>query len=125
MRVGRSEASEARRTGSTSPGVEPAERNRSNGRPAGYAVTSSTSVFHVPQPSQRPAHFGCSSPHSVQRYTDRRLEDILLVRLLRREAVEPCALFVERELDGTRWAVTVLGEDEFGHSLLPLGILFK
>ena len=34
----------------------------------GLAVaTSSTSVFHSPHTSQRPAHLGCSAPHSVQR----------------------------------------------------------
>src|SRR5439155_22118236 len=33
------------------------------------AATSSTSEFHAPQTSHRPAHLGCSAPHSVQRYT--------------------------------------------------------
>src|SRR5439155_20735430 len=33
-------------------------------RPPVRPTASSTSVFHAPQPSQRPAHFGCSAPHS-------------------------------------------------------------
>ena len=38
------------------------------GRPgARLAAISSTSEFHSPQTSQRPAHFGCSAPQFVQR----------------------------------------------------------
>src|SRR2546429_5178190 len=36
-------------------------------------TTSSTSVFHAPHASQRPPHFGCSAPQSVQRNTERAL----------------------------------------------------
>jgi hypothetical protein len=34
---------------------------------AAFAAISSTSVFHAPHTSQRPAHLGWSAPHSVQR----------------------------------------------------------
>src|SRR5688500_16336565 len=33
------------------------------------AAISSTSEFHSPHTSQRPAHWGCSAPQLVQRYT--------------------------------------------------------
>ena len=34
---------------------------------AAFVATSSTSEFHAPHTSQRPAHLGWSAPHSVQR----------------------------------------------------------
>ena len=36
---------------------------------AGAGRASSASVFHWPQPGQRPCHLGLSCPHSVQAYT--------------------------------------------------------
>src|SRR5882762_8919405 len=42
--------------------------------PANRLTGSSLSVFHAPQASHRPAHFGCSAPQSVQRKTERPLD---------------------------------------------------
>src|SRR5207244_1900341 len=52
-------------------------------------TSSSTSVFHAPHASQRPPHFGCSAPQSVQRNTECGLPTAgLYGRLARRVVVE-------------------------------------
>src|SRR5207247_10088085 len=55
----------------------------------------STRLFHAPQASHRPAHFGCSGPHSVQRNTERPLGIRALRHLARRLVVESVVFFLE------------------------------
>ncbi len=50
-----------------SPRLAGPARRRAAPLETGAVIISSTSVFHSPHASQRPAHFGCSAPHSVQR----------------------------------------------------------
>src|SRR6266853_116665 len=81
-------------------------------------TASSTRVFHVPHASQRPAHLGCSAPHSVQRNTERALDtDGLGRRLARRVVVEAGEFLLEIELLGAGGAVALLAEDHFGDAL--------
>src|SRR5256884_6740415 len=68
-------------------------------RPPARPTASSTSVFHVPQESQRPAHFRCSAPQSAQRNTEYTLAtDRLGWRLARRGDVQPRGLLLEGQL---------------------------
>ena len=55
------------RTGGCAPPARPTDPPAPTVSPTG----SSASVFHAPHASQRPAHLGCSAPHSVQRNTER------------------------------------------------------
>src|SRR3989454_10296962 len=75
---------------------------------------SSTSEFHAPHASQRPPHFGCSAPHSVQRNTERGpplATAGLGGRFPRRVIVEPRVLLLEEQLHGARGAVALLADD--------------
>src|SRR5437588_872980 len=90
-------------------------------RPPARPTASSTSVFHAPQESQRPAHFGCSAPQSVQRNTECTLAtDRLGRRLARREVVEPRVFLLEEQLHGAGGPVALLPDDELGHALEAL-----
>src|SRR3989441_4243837 len=90
--------------------------NRPTFRPTG----SSTSAFHAPHASQRPPHFGCSAPHSVQRNTEGGpplATAGLGGRFPRRVIVEPRVLLLEEQLHGARGAVALLADDQLGESL--------
>src|SRR5438046_8639674 len=90
-------------------------------RPPERPTASSTSVFHAPQASQRPAHFGCSAPQSVQRNTECTLAtDRLGRRLARREVVEPRVFLFEEQLHGAGGPVALLPDDELRHALEAL-----
>src|SRR2546430_1782673 len=83
-------------------------------------TTSSTSVFHAPHASQRPPHFGCSAPQSVQRNTER--VPLLATaglggRLARRVVVEAGVLLLEEQPDRPGGAVALLADDQVGQSL--------
>src|SRR5258706_11462 len=87
-------------------------------RPPARPTASSTRVFHVPHASQRPAHFGCSAPHSVQRNTECALDtDGLGRRLARRVVVEAREFLLEVELRGAGRPVALLADDHFGDAL--------
>src|SRR5437016_1833296 len=75
-------------------------------RPTG----SSTSVFHAPHASHRPAHFGWSAPHSLQRNTDCALAATgrLRGRFARRVVVEAGVFLLEEQFHGPRGAVALL-----------------
>src|SRR5213592_3815746 len=78
-------------------------------------TTSSTSVFHAPHASQRPPHFGCSAPQSVQRNTEPPLPLRTVEprrRLARRVVVEARVFLLEEELHGPRGAVALFSDDE-------------
>src|SRR5881296_3170352 len=84
-------------------------------RPTARPRGSSTSVFHAPHASQRPPHFGCSAPQSVQRNTEpppplRTVEPRR--RLARRVVVEARVFLLEEELHGPRGAVALFSDDE-------------
>src|SRR5207245_3502990 len=84
--------------------------SRSN-LPTVRPTTSSTSACHAPHASQRPPHFGCSAPHSVQRNTERGpplATAGLGGRFPRRVIVEPRVLLLEEQLHGARGAVALL-----------------
>src|SRR5256885_3279359 len=90
-------------------------------RPPARPTASSTSVFHAPQESQRPAHFGCSAPQSVQRNTECVLAtDRLGWRLARREVVEPRVFLLEEQLHGAGGPVALLPDDELRQALEAL-----
>src|SRR5881396_1431355 len=71
-------------------------------------TASSTRVFHASQASQRPAHFGCSAPHSVQRNTERPLGIRALRHLAGRVVVEAGVFLLEVQLDRPGGAVALL-----------------
>src|SRR3989454_1172767 len=82
-------------------------------RPPVRPTASSTSVFHSPHASQRPAHFGCSAPHSVQRNTERALATARLGRRVPQGAVIEAgefALEVQRHEAGG--AVALLADEQ-------------
>src|SRR6266516_1309189 len=106
-----------RRTG----GLPDGEARFLSGRPLDRPTASSTSVFHAPQESQRPAHFGCSAPQSVQRNTECALAtDRLGWRLARREVVEPRVFLLEEQLHGAGGPVALLPDDELRQALEAL-----
>src|SRR5690349_14192133 len=79
---------------------------------------SSTSEFHAPHASQRPPHFGCSAPHSLQRNTEWLLDTAGLRRgFARRVVVEPRVLLLEEELHAPRRTVPLLAHDQLGDPL--------
>src|SRR5881275_3784097 len=81
-------------------------------------TTSSTSVFHAPHASQRPPHFGCSAPQSVQRNTERALPTGGLGRRFARGVVVEARVFLlEEQLDGPCRAVALLAHDELRQAL--------
>src|SRR5437762_6462464 len=72
-------------------------------------TTSATSVFHAPHASQRPPHFGCSAPQSVQRNTERALPTTALRgRFARGVVVEAGVFLLEEQLHGPGGPVTLL-----------------
>src|SRR5438876_5860430 len=84
-------------------------------------TTSSTSVFHAPHASQRPPHFGCSAPQSVQRYTERALAMTDLRRRLARGVVVEAGVFLlEEQLHGPGGPVALLADDQVGQPLEAL-----
>src|SRR5215218_3900594 len=79
------------------------------------AAVSSTSVSHSPQTSHRPAHFGWSAPHSVQRYTV--LTFGVTMPSSRRGlaggvVLEPRVVLVEEQIHGADGTVTLLQHDD-------------
>src|SRR6266571_2293109 len=80
-------------------------------------AASSTRLFHAPQASQRPDHFGCSAPHSVQRNTERPLGIRALGHLAGRVVVEAGVFLFEVQLDRPGGTVALLADDHLG---LPL-----
>src|SRR2546428_13968518 len=81
-------------------------------------TASSTSVFHSPQASQRPAHFGCSAPHSVQRNTERALATARLGRRIPQGAVVEAGEFaLEVQRHETGRAVALLADEQLGQTL--------
>src|SRR5438309_2797862 len=87
-------------------------------RPPDRPIGSSLSVFHAPQASQRPAHLGCSAPHSAQRNTDLALATLRSRgRLELREVVEAGVFLLEVELQGPRRPVALLADDELREPL--------
>src|SRR5207248_8110793 len=81
-------------------------------------TTSSTSVFHAPHASQRPPHFGCSAPQSVQRNTERALAmTALRGRLARRVVVEARVFLLEDEPHGAGGPIALLADDQVGQPL--------
>src|SRR2546426_7807428 len=81
-------------------------------------TASSTSVFHSPQASQRPAHFGCSAPHSVQRNTERALATARLGRRIPQGAVVEAGEFaLEVQRHETGGAVALLADEQLGQAL--------
>src|SRR5437660_4518783 len=91
-------------------------------RPPARPTASSTSVFHAPQESQRPAHFGCSAPQSVQRNTECALATARLGRrLARREVVEPRVFLLDKQLHGASGPVARLSDDQLRQTLESLG----
>src|SRR5689334_13006793 len=106
-----------RRTG----GLPDRELSRLSARPPVRPTASSTSVFHAPQESQRPAHFGCSAPQSVQRNTECALATARLGgRLARREVVEPRVFLFEKQLHGASRPVALLSDDQLRQTLEAL-----
>src|SRR5437773_9227144 len=97
-------------------------------RPPERPTASSTSVFHAPQASHRPAHFGCSAPQSVQRKTERPLDTRRLLRrggLARGVVVEPRVFLLEMQLDRAGRSGALLPDDDFGDpfdALVPLPV---
>src|SRR5437773_1813913 len=84
-------------------------------RPTVRLRGSSASVFHAPHASQRPPHFGCSAPQSVQRNTEPPLPLRTVEprrRLARRVVVEARVFLLEEELHGPRGAVALFSDDE-------------
>src|SRR2546425_12318622 len=76
-------------------------------------TTSSTSVFHAPHASQRPPHFGCSAPQSVQRNTECALPTAGLDgRLARRIVVEAGVFLLEEQLHAPGGTVALLPDDQ-------------
>src|SRR2546427_11675178 len=76
-------------------------------------TTSSTSVFHAPHASQRPPHFGCSAPQSVQRNTECGLPTAgLYGRLARRVVVEAGVFLLEEQLHAAGGTVALLAHDQ-------------
>src|SRR6266487_2515530 len=108
-----------RRTG----GLPDGETRFLSGRPLDRPTASSTSVFHAPQESQRPAHFGCSAPQSVQRNTECALAtDRLGWRLARREVVEPRVFLLEVPLHGAGGPLHHLEVIHHDHTDVVLGL---
>src|ERR1041384_5136409 len=95
-------------------------------RPPVRPTASSTSVFHAPQESQRPAHFGCSAPQSVQRNTECALATARLGgRLARREVVEPRVFLLEEQPHRAGGPVALLADDQLRltlDALVGLGV---
>src|SRR5438445_9791900 len=78
---------------------------------------SSTSEFHAPHASQRPPHFGCSAPHSVQRNTECGLPTAgLYGRLARRVVVEAGVFLLEEQLHAAGGTVALLAHDQLRHA---------
>src|SRR5690348_3628152 len=103
-----------RRTGRTSSGPRCHPRSPAAVRPR----TSSTSEFHAPQASQRPPHFGCSAPHSLQRNTELPLATGRLGGgFAGRVIVEPRVLLLEEQLDRPGGPVALLPDDQFRDAL--------
>src|SRR5213082_2407214 len=111
-----------RRTGGVPDGTARFLSARPPVRPTG----SSTSVFHAPHASQRPPHFGCSAPQSVQRNTERALPTTGLGGCLaRRVVVEAGVLLLEDQLHGAGGAVALLAHAELRQpldALVGLGV---
>src|SRR2546425_927634 len=87
-------------------------------------TASSTSVFHSPHASQRPAHFGCSAPHSVQRNTERALATARLGGCVPQGAVVEAgefALEVQRHEAGG--AVALLTDEQLRQALDVVPVL--
>src|SRR5574342_1109963 len=88
------------------------------------ASGSSTSVFHAPQASQRPAHLGCSAPQSVQRNNETGLgTDGPRRRIAVRPVVEARVLLFEIQLHRSRGTVALLADDQLGQSLDAVAVL--
>src|SRR5438132_9773527 len=86
-------------------------------------TASSTSVFHSPHASQRPAHFGCSAPHSVQRNTERALATAGLGRRIPRGAVVEAGEFaLEVQRHEARWAVALLADEPLDQALAVVSV---
>src|SRR6266566_9069974 len=87
--------------------------------PLNRPTASSMRLFHAPQLSQRPPHFGWSAPHSVQRNTDLPLDTSGLERrgFPRGVIVEPRVLLLEMQLHRPRRAIALLPDDHFGEAL--------
>src|SRR5437773_3815612 len=103
-----------RRTGGLPDGVAPFLSARPPVRP----TASSTSVFHAPHASQRPPHFGCSAPQSVQRNTERALAMTDVRRRFARGVVVEAGVFLLKEqLHGAGGPVALLADDQVGQSL--------
>src|SRR5881296_671081 len=114
-----------RRTPAPSPRADRRTGGRADGELAGRCARppvrptgSSTSVFHAPHASQRPPHFGCSAPQSVQRNTEPALPTGGLGRRFARGVVVETRVFLlEEQLDGPRRAVALLAHDELRQAL--------
>src|SRR5437867_12480925 len=111
-----------RRTPAPSPRADRRTGGRADGELAGRCARppvrptgSSASVFHAPHASQRPPHFGCSAPQSVQRNTEPPLPLRTVEprrRFARRVVVEARVFLLEEELHGPRGAVALFSDDE-------------
>src|SRR5512146_2821580 len=110
-----------RRTGGRSkarvpPTARPPDRLSASG--------SSTSVFHAPHASQRPAHLGCSAPQSVQRNNETGLgTGGPRRRIAVRPVVEARVLLFEIQLHRSRGTVALLADDQLGQSLDAVAVL--
>src|SRR5262245_2983202 len=89
-----------------------------------FVTGSSASVFQAPHASQRPAHFGCSAPHSVHRNTEEALDTALLRRgVPERPVVEARVFLLEVERHGPRRSIALFSHDQLGQSLDAVAVL--
>src|SRR5256885_6669477 len=114
QRSGRTVARLESWTGATSPALAFQPSDLATDRP----TASSTSVFHSPHASQRPAHFGWSAPHSVQRNTERALATVRLGRCVPQGAVvEPGEFALEVQRHEAGGAVALLTDEQLRQTL--------
>src|SRR5712692_4683390 len=93
-------------------------------RPPVRPTASSTKVFHSPHASQRPAHFGCSAPHSVQRNTERALATARLGgRVPQRAVVEAGEFALEVQRHEAGRAVALLTDEQLRQALDVVPVL--
>src|SRR5438477_687238 len=100
-------------------GLSGADAVRRSDRPTVRRISSgsSTSVFHAPHASHRPAHLGCSAPQSVQRNTERPLGIRALGHLAGRVVVEAGVFLLEVQLHRPGGTVALLADDHLGLAL--------
>src|SRR5690606_8706577 len=111
---------------SANPEAPELRRREAADLPVLFTATSSTRVFQAPHTSQRPAHFACSDPHSVQRYTLRacaRIGAASPPQRSARHALEKRVLPVEEEIRGTDRTISLLENDHPGHSIEGIAVL--